>query len=460
MSKFPPSLHQCPRYQKYNLNLIILTLLFFTSFHSFIHAAQEPSAEQLLNEWLVDDLSLQKTDQMLIDIPNFEQVFSGFALQTLDPNTVDSINQTHATNDRNKLTPDMHNSLDFIGNRHFLNQLEHLDFPAHNFYSNFDKISITNKEPKQILFSTFERNVSIYQSYLATSLGFEAITFRALFPREYVLEKNLNKIDFSNYVDQQGGYNWLPKNVFPPPIAEIQLAVDRLSRSLSNWDSDFIQLALNFFNDKTVLIDNAQLGLNFPLTNNSFKLVINDYTDHNEHQQFNKSYQVASPAVMQLTDETMSRNQFIEAESILIASKTFTLTVNTALIETQNNGLFNQENDDFSGNNFGWVESVKSDIAAQYFIPIEIGGLAIQVDYSYNDSKDESPNNQFSDSFNALNSRVTFQSQNNIWHVSAWIKNTTDQRHFKQNNSNFFDVQQVDYADPQTYGIHFKYKFD
>jgi len=140
------------------------------------------------------------------------------------------------------------------------------------------------------------------------------------------------------------------------------------------------------------------------------------------------------------------------------------LTLNAAL------GLLDTEITDptglYDGNEMANAADLTFNLLAVYDIELESGGLiSLQGDMKYSGDMYKSAANTpyaYSESFTIANARVTYTNDDEVWSVSAYVKNITDESYITQafEQANDFGANQAFYSEPRTFGVSVKYRFD
>lgn len=460
-------------------------LLLATSLAAFVYASQDPTSTQsvdtelFIERWKVQNIIGHKiAPQQQID-SSLEQILYPYNVNLFVENNVTTINQImqhppikvfeehvapYLLNGRMVDLSNQQSSNSAPMKYGESSRLYNVSYPVQQLYSGVENMISTEEESYRIKMTSWQNDITFYNPDALNTFEFKAITPAVLLSQQNIIETTLNRVYFPNVVEQVIAYRWSAMDDINLNLDDVERVIERLSHNVNNdnWDSGLINTALDFFYDEMLLMEHAQLGIHSILPIDSIKLIMSDGFVQNNPEQLYQASPTISPAATLLIDPSPPENKFIEAESILIASQALTLTLNTSLINTQNDSNLDQYSGSFSSDNVSWAPNVKNNLGAEYFIPLELGELSIQVDYSYFDQADSTHDQTLNglDSFDSLSSRMTYQSQSNVWHISAWMKNFTDKNDFKQKNYTFFGVQPVDYTDPQTYGVQFKYKFD
>ena len=149
--------------------------------------------------------------------------------------------------------------------------------------------------------------------------------------------------------------------------------------------------------------------------------------------------------------------QGVDLDALFLATENLTLSANLGWLNTRNEeelpaaGI--REGDDLA-----FAPTLSGGVGVDYLIPLgNVGNLRTNVSYSYTGDSEEDFRQ---DSFELVNTRITFSSADEVWEVAAWGRNITNEDYIE---SSFPDavsgINAVRRNEPATYGVEFIYNF-
>jgi iron complex outermembrane receptor protein len=276
----------------------------------------------------------------------------------------------------------------------------------------------------------------------------------------------LGAIDYPEFKDDFSDSNWSPTvglNYFATDDVMVYGKVSRAYKS-GGWNTDFMTNGLDYFAYDTESMNNAEFGIKSMMLDYTLKVNASVfYSDIDDFQVFQRAFNANGNPAVQLTNAGEAHTAGFELETVWLLTDNLTFTLNTTFLETGYDQFLSQGDEDYSGNKFTFAPDFKGYLGAEYFVPIAVGELSINIDYSYSSSQYTTPNNSATDkieSYKTANARVTYISENSDWQISAWVKNITDDEYLRNTNLNLLGARRVTYGEPITYGVNFKYMFE
>lgn len=276
----------------------------------------------------------------------------------------------------------------------------------------------------------------------------------------------LGAIDYPEFKDDFSDSNWSPTvglNYFATDDVMVYGKVSRAYKS-GGWNTDFMTNGLDYFAYDTESMNNAEFGIKSMMLDYTLKVNASVfYSDIDDFQVFQRAFNANGNPAVQLTNAGEAHTAGFELETVWLLTDNLNFTLNTTFLETGYDQFLSQCDEDYSGNKFTFAPNFKGYLGAEYFVPIAVGELSINIDYSYSSSQYTTPNNSATDkieSYKTANARVTYMSENSDWQISAWVKNITDDEYLRNTNLNLLGARRVTYGEPITYGVNFKYMFE
>lgn len=273
-------------------------------------------------------------------------------------------------------------------------------------------------------------------------------------------------INVSQLRDKKTYNELLPKiglNYHPTQNTLLYSSISRGYKS-GGWNADFISTLENFqFNPEYA--QNYELGLKSILLDGKVTLNTSGFSTHfSDFQIFQFVKTQTGNTIISYTNAGKASTQGIEIDLTIRPIESLKFTINSALTQAK----FDEFKDgggigkDFDNNDLPYAPEKSHYFAIDYNKNItQSVYFYSHIDYSHTGSYFSNPNNSVDNtikSHNTSNMRLGL-TIDNLWDVSVWIKNMTNEKNLRQRSVSFLGVPRGYYDPPRTYGLTLSYTF-
>lgn len=275
-------------------------------------------------------------------------------------------------------------------------------------------------------------------------------------------------VSVDHLIDKQTFNEWLPKVGLNYQMTEDVFLYTSVAHGYKSggWNADFISTLENFHFEPEYAI-NYEAGIKSSFFEQRLKVNASAFvTKFDDFQVFQfVPAQAGTGTILSLTNAGKVNSQGLELDINANLTDNLVLGLGAALTsakfdEFKNGGGIGIN---YDHHHLPYAPQNNYFAALDYTQPL-FGQLDayIHIDYSHTDDYFSNPNNRLGNLIpnrNLSNARLGLK-QDDVWDISFWIKNITDETSLRQKSTSFLGVPRGVYNPPRTYGIEVKYRFD